>query len=163
IVMKQPRLKGAIDKLMPLSAVVGVAAIVFAVIQLVRWAGRFDAMTSTIPGLAMLATIVLGATLGVLFNLPFFGDQVQQRAARLARLRRDPCDRERHGMVAELARELRERVCDRVQRVVAVARRVHLVVDDAPARRPLVRAVLAAEQAAAGRAVRDHREPERAR
>jgi len=89
IVAKKPNAASLIEALLPFQALIGAGTLVLGVLSLLRWGPKavFET-TKAFPfmGAAMLAGIVSGILLGIMFAVPLMGrlGAGQQRAAELA-------------------------------------------------------------------------------
>ena len=72
IVAKKPDAKQLIDKLVPYQAIIGVALLVFGILNLLRALGSFMTVLRLVPllGLTWLAMVVTSILLGFLFGMP---------------------------------------------------------------------------------------------
>src|SRR5882762_4085090 len=72
IVAKKPDAKQLIDKLMPYQAIIGVALLVFGVLNLLRLLGGLMTLLTHFPlfGLTVLAMTVTSILLGFMFGMP---------------------------------------------------------------------------------------------
>jgi hypothetical protein len=89
IVAKRPDAARIIDSLLPFQALIGAAALVLGIINLLRWGPRaLLAITKEFPfmGASMLGGVIAGILLGFMFAVPLMGrlGAGQQRAAELA-------------------------------------------------------------------------------
>jgi hypothetical protein len=89
IVAKKPNAARIIDSLLPFQALIGAAALVLAIVNLLRWGPKalFEmAKAFPVMGASMLGGVICGILLGFMFAVPLMGrlGAGQQRAAELA-------------------------------------------------------------------------------
>lgn len=89
IVAKKPNAARIVDALLPFQALIGGGTLVLAIVALLRWGPKavVESMKAfPFMGAAMLAGVVSGIMLGIMFAVPLMGrlGAGQQRAAELA-------------------------------------------------------------------------------